>query len=84
MDNQQIANLLNIQRASRENRLVIFVGAGVSMNSSVPSWNQLINRMKAELPNEFSEETDALKIAQIYKDSRGHKEYMDKVKDILL
>lgn len=84
MDNQQIANLLNIQRASRENRLVIFVGAGVSMNSSVPSWNQLINRMKAELPNEFSEETNALKIAQIYKDSRGHKEYMDKVKDILL
>ena len=84
MDNQQIANLLNIQRASRENRLVIFVGAGVSMNSSVPSWNQLINRMKAKLPNEFSEETDALKIAQIYKDSRGHKEYMDKVKDILL
>lgn len=84
MDNQQIENLLNIQRASRENRLVIFVGAGVSMNSSVPSWNQLINRMKAELPNEFSEETDALKIAQIYKDSRGHKEYMDKVKDILL
>lgn len=84
MDNQQIANLLNIQRASRENRLVIFVGAGVSMNSSVPSWNQLTNRMKAELPNEFSEETDALKIAQIYKDSRGHKEYMDKVKDILL
>ena len=84
MDNQQIANLLNIQRASRENRLVIFVGAGVSMNSCVPSWNQLINRMKAELPNEFSEETDALKIAQIYKDSRGHKEYMDKVKDILL
>ena len=84
MDNQQIANLLNIQRASRENRLVIFVGAGVSMNSSVPSWNQLINRMKAELPNEFSEETDALKIAQIYKDSRGHKEYMDKVKEILL
>lgn len=84
MDNQQIEILLNIQRASRENRLVIFVGAGVSMNSSVPSWNQLINRMKAELPNEFSEETDALKIAQIYKDSRGHKEYMDKVKDILL
>ena len=84
MDNQQIAYLLNIQRASRENRLVIFVGAGVSMNSSVPSWNQLINKMKAELPNEFSEETDALKIAQIYKDSHGHKEYMDKVKDILL
>lgn len=84
MDNQQIAYLLNIQRASRENRLVIFVGAGVSMNSNVPSWNQLIKRMKDELPNEFSNEIDALKIAQIYKDSRGQKEYMDKVKDILL
>ena len=27
---------------------------------------------------------DALKVAQLYKDARGHKEYMDKVKEVLL
>lgn len=84
MDQQQISNLQNIQRASRENRLVVFVGAGVSMNSGIPSWNKLIEEMKKDLPKSFSEETDALKIAQIYEDSHGHKEYMDKVKEVLL
>lgn len=84
MDRQQLSNLLHIQKASRENRLVIFVGAGVSANSGIPTWNKLVNAFKEELPNRLSQETDALKIAQLYKDSRGHKEYMDKVKSILL
>lgn len=84
MDNYQLSNLSHIQRASRENRLVVFVGAGVSTNSGLPSWNELIDALKRELPEELSHDTDALKIAQLYKDSRGHKEYMDKVKEILL
>ena len=84
MDKQQIANLLHIQKASRENRLVIFVGAGVSANSGIPTWNQLIEKMKQEMPDSIAHETDALKLAQLYKDSRGHKEYMDKVKEVLL
>ena len=84
MDRQQFLNLSHIQEASRENRLVIFVGAGVSMNSGIPSWNSLIDILKQELPTVYSSETDALKIAQVYKDARGHKEYMDKVKEVLL
>ena len=84
MDKQQIANLLHIQKASRENRLVIFAGAGVSANSGIPTWNQLIEKMKQEMPDSIAQETDALKLAQLYKDSRGHKEYMDKVKEVLL
>lgn len=84
MDKQQLSNLLHIQKASRENRLVIFVGAGVSANSGIPTWNKLVNTFKEELPDRLSQETDALKIAQLYKDSRGNKEYMDKVKSILL
>lgn len=84
MDKEQLSNLLHIQKASRENRLVIFVGAGVSANSGIPTWNKLVNAFKEELPVRLSQETDALKIAQLYKDSRGHKEYMDKVKSILL
>lgn len=77
MDNQQIANLLRIQQASRTNKLVVFVGAGVSQNSGIPTWNNLISSMMDELPSELSKESDVLKLAQMYKDSRGHKEYMD-------
>lgn len=84
MDKQQLSNLLHIQKASRENRLVIFVGAGVSANSGIPTWNKLVDTFKEELPDRLFQEADALKIAQLYKDSRGHKEYMDKVKSILL
>lgn len=84
MDKQQLSNLLHIQNASRENRLVVFVGAGVSRNSGIPTWNDLIKTMKSELPDKLANDMDALKVAQLYKDARGHKEYMDKVKEVLL
>jgi len=83
MDRHQLANLLRIQEASRHDRLVIFVGAGVSKNSGVPLWSELINVLKSELPSPLNSETDDLKIAQLYKDARGHKEYMDKVREVL-
>ena len=84
MDKQQLSNLLHIQQASCENRLVVFVGAGVSRNSGIPTWNELIKTMKSELPDKLANDMDALKVAQLYKDARGHKEYMDKVKEVLL
>lgn len=84
MDELQLSNLSHIHQAYRNNRLVIFVGAGVSRNSGVPTWDELIAAMKSELPTDLRFENDALKIAQLYKDARGYKEYMDKVKDILL
>lgn len=84
MNKQQLSNLLHIQQASRENRLVVFVGAGVSRNSGIPIWNDLIKMMKLELPDKLANDMDALKVAQLYKDARGHKEYMDKVKEVLL
>ena len=40
--------------------------------------------MKSELPDKLANDMDALKVAQLYKDARGHKEYMDKVKEVLL
>lgn len=84
MDRQQLSHIKHIQQAQSEGRLVIFVGAGVSRNSGIPTWDELIYRMKEELPASLSKESDALKLAQLYKDARGHKEYMDKVKDVLL
>lgn len=79
----QLANLKRIQDASNEGRLVLFVGAGVSCNSGVPTWRSLVDSMKQELPSVIQNETDELKIAQMYKDSRGKKEYVEKVKSEL-
>ena len=81
MDKLQYSNLLHIKEASQQGKLVVFVGAGVSNNSGVPTWTKLINEMKDGCG--ATEETDDLKIAQLYKDTRGEKEYLDKVKIIL-
>jgi len=81
MDKLQFLHILHIQKASRQGRLVVFVGAGVSKNSGVPTWSTLIQEMKNECG--LNLETDELKIAQLYKDARGEKEYMDKVKEVL-
>ncbi len=35
----------NIRRLKNENRLVIFVGAGVSKNSDMPLWSELIKKI---------------------------------------
>jgi hypothetical protein len=82
MDSLQLSHLLHIQEASKQGRLVVFVGAGVSNNSEVPTWRTLIDDMKNDC--DAKEETDDLKIAQLYKDARGEKEFMDKVKEVLL
>ena len=79
----QLANIKRIQEASRNGRLVLFVGAGVSKNSGVPMWGELIEKMKSELPESVRNEKDDLKLAQLYKDSRGEKEYLEMVMDTL-
>jgi len=84
MEPQFITDIRRIQQAKANNKLVIFVGAGVSNNSGVPNWNSLIDSLKEELPNEaISTENDSLKIAQYYCNSRGYKEYLEKIKDVL-
>ena len=77
MENIQLSNILHIQEASKQGKLVMFVGAGVSANSGEPMWSELIQGLKKELPDSLKNETDDLKIAQLYKDSRGYKEYIE-------
>lgn len=84
MNNVQLSNIQHIQDACKQDKLVIFVGAGVSANSGVPLWGRLIESLKQDLPEALKEETDALKIAQLYKDSRGDKEYIEKIKETLM
>lgn len=42
MDNDTINMLKDIKRKSKENKLVIFIGAGVSNNSGYKSWDKLV------------------------------------------
>ncbi len=79
MNSIQITHLLHLHEASIQNKLVIFVGAGVSANSGVPTWNDLTEAFKKELPDNIKEENDDLKVAQIYKDTYGNKTYQEKV-----
>lgn len=62
-----LSDINKIQKAIREKTLVIFVGAGVSANSGVPTWGQLINWMANELNiDKDIQENEYLKIAQYY------------------
>ena len=61
-----------IREAQVNNKLVLFVGAGVSIDSGMPSWKSAIDEVKHRLG---IEEDDYLKIPQYYYDARGKKEY---------
>lgn len=42
-------NIQNIKKALNQNKLVIFVGAGVSKNSHVPTWGHLVRKYAKKL-----------------------------------
>ncbi|WP_317286436.1 SIR2 family protein [Leuconostoc mesenteroides] len=69
----------HINDAINNNSLLIFVGAGVSANSKLPSWGELISEFRSEMD---IQETDYLKIAQYYFDSVGQQKYLQKILDI--
>lgn len=63
-------HLQNIIKANNDNRLAIFIGAGISKSSEnstvkLPTWNDLIKNLKDDLGLP-KEENDFLKIAQLY------------------
>lgn len=71
-----------LKKAQLENKLVIFAGAGVSVNSGMPIWSEAILQIKSKLEPSFESEADALKIPQFYFNARGYKEYNELVKEI--
>ncbi len=75
--------LNEIIEASRNNKLVFFIGAGFSKFSEtdlvkIPSWPELIRELKSDL--NLPEEQDFLKIAQLYFLKYGQHAYVNKVK----
>lgn len=76
-----------IRQAIDNNKLVIFVGAGVSANSKCPSWGNLINRFAEDLGlNKEHENNNSieyyLKVPQYYYIERGKKEYFDVIDEV--
>lgn len=83
MENTIHSHILHLQEAMKQNRLVVFVGAGASASVGVPTWTKLIQSFKSELPPEMYDEGDPLKTAEAYRELRGDAEYLSQVKKVL-
>lgn len=75
-------NVSLIKKAINKDKLVVFAGAGVSKDSGIPLWSELIEEIRGYL-NEDINEDDPLKIAQILYNEKGEKEYNDIIKNSL-
>ena len=67
-----------IKEAYNQNKLAIFVGSGVSKNSNLPDWGELIENLQKELN---TKETDFLKVAQLYYLAVGEATYLQNIKN---
>lgn len=79
-------SIKKIKEASENNKLVAFVGAGVSANSGMPTWNELIKEFAKDL-GEFDVDKSPdlyMKIPQYYFNERGEKEYFEKLNEVFL
>lgn len=86
LDNLTIQYIKDIQQASQQNKLVIFVGAGASMDAGVPGWGDFVGELAMSLPESIQDtyKHDYLRLAQIYKETFDNKAYYDGVKTALL
>lgn len=83
LSNETLAHLKGIIEANNNKRLAIFVGAGISKNCKIngktlPDWSDLIEDLTSDL-SEIGE-VDPLKIAQLYYQEFGEKNYYTKLK----
>ncbi len=82
MNKKFFADIKNIRNAIDTNKLVVFAGAGISIDAGVPSWSVLIDEMKLEIDIPQNEQ-DYLRIAQMYFNERQQKEMIEKVRSVL-
>nr|WKN37817.1 SIR2 family protein [Tunicatimonas sp. TK19036] len=77
-----LADIATIKKAIEDKKLVIFAGAGISVDAGVPLWGKLIDSLKEDI-NLPDKEEDYLRIPQMYYNERQHKEYVEKVRRVL-
>ena len=66
-----------LQNALNEGKLIIFVGAGVSVPSGMPLWKDALKPFQTGLGINDTNAYDNLRIPQMYYNARGQKEYVD-------
>lgn len=84
LDNLTISYIKEIQEASEQNKLVVFVGAGASCDAGVPLWNDLVSQMAKVLPQEIQAKYDNLQLAQLVRETSDEKAYYASVRKHLL
>lgn len=75
-------NLNVLHNAISNRKLVIFAGAGISSDSGAPKWGDLIKHFSNSI-SVPENETDFLRIAQMYFNERGNKDYIDLTREAL-
>lgn len=87
MNNYIKTSITKLKKDIENNKLVVFVGAGVSANSNCPSWDSLINKFADELGINSNDREKSigyyLKIPQYYYIERGEKEYFDVIEETI-
>ena len=69
-----------LREAKNDKRLVLFLGAGISVESGLPLWKSAIKEIADALS--LNENDDTLKIPQYYFNARGKKEYTEFMRKI--
>lgn len=80
MNDMERLSLPIIKDALKNDSLILFVGAGVSVNSGLPGWNGLVDLFRTELNLEGVH--DNLRVAQYYYNAFGQNQYLKKVEEM--
>ncbi|MCR8967830.1 SIR2 family protein [Streptococcus zalophi] len=84
MNEDYISETRQLIKAINEDSLIMFVGAGVSKNSDLPTWGELIEAFRFELniSDNHPDSQDYTRIAQYYYDKFGQNLYMKKIEEV--
>ena len=82
MEENYSLSVSQIKRSIKENSLILFVGAGISANSNLPTWGELIQSFKKELDLPDDDSNDYLRVAQYYYDTFGKNQYTKKIEEV--
>ena len=82
MNKKFFTDIKFLRNAIDTNKLVVFVGAGISVDAGIPKWGALIDELKSEIEIPKGEE-DYLRISQMYYNERQQKEFIDKIRSVL-
>ncbi|UOS10933.1 SIR2 family protein [Helicobacter pylori] len=88
MNNQQYkefvkASIDNIGKAHNENYLSIFAGAGISAESKLPKWGDLINELQKCLYGDTKKNEDYLVLAEKFYNQFGESFYYQTLKSLI-